>query len=117
MGKALWLLLPTAARSTILLIVILEDYGCIALSVWVPCSVPVELSVCLSTSCLVGPISVATQEIHRGTYIASHVVGHNAPVLYQANNVPPPPEGPFLCTKHLGEIVPDFQRYLTNYCN
>ena len=85
--KALWLLLPIAPRSTILLIIILEGYGGIALSIWVLCLVPVELSVHLPASCLVVPILVATQEIHRGTYIASHVVGHNAPVLHQANEV------------------------------
>ena len=71
-------------------------YGGIALSIWVPCSVQVELSPCLPTSCLVVPILVATQEIHHGTYVVSHIVGYNAPKLYQVNDIPHPLEGPFL---------------------
>ena len=110
--KALWLLIPTAPLSTILLIIISAGYGSIALFILVPCPVPMELSVCLPASNLVVPILVATQGIHHGTYVASHVVGHNAPQLLQANGVPPPPEGPFLHTKHLGEIVPDFRMFL-----
>ena len=106
--KVLWLLLPTASLSTILLVVILEGYCSIALSVWVPYPVPVELSVYLPASNLVVPILVAAQGIHHGTYIVSHVVGHNAPWLLQANGILPPPEGPFLHTKHLEEIVLDF---------
>ena len=54
-----------------------------------------ELSVCLTASDLVVPISVAAQGIHRCTYIVSHVVGHDVPWLLQANGVPPPPEGLF----------------------
>ena len=45
---------------------------------------------------------------HYGTYVVSHVVGHDALWLLQANGVPPLPEGPFLHTKRLGEIVPAF---------
>ena len=113
--KAFWLLLPIAPQSTILPIIILEVYGGIALSVWVPCLVPAELSICLPASSLVVPILVATQEIHHGTYVASHIVGHNSPVSHQENEVPPPQEGPFLHTKHLGEIVLDFRMFLIKY--
>ena len=74
-----------------------------------------ESSVHLPASYLVVPILVATQEIHHGTYIASHVVGHNAPVSHQANEVLSPPEGPFLSTKYLREIILDFWRFLINY--
>ena len=61
------------------------------------------------------PILVAAQGIHHGTYIVSHVVGHDALWLLQANGVPPLPEGPFPRTKHLGEIVPDFQMFSISY--
>ena len=85
-------------------------YGRIALSVWVPCLVPAELSVYLPASCL-----VATQEIHHSTCIANHVVGHNAPVSHQVNKVPHPPEGYFLYTNYLGEIVLDSWMFLIDY--
>ena len=77
--KALWLLLPTAPLSIILLVIILEGYSSIALSIWVLWPVPVELSVHLPASDLVVPILVAAQGKHHGTYIVSHVVGHDAP--------------------------------------
>ena len=67
-----------------------------------------ELSVYLPVSYLVVIISVATQEIHCSTYLAGHIVGYDAPESHRANEVLPPPEGPFLCTNHLGEIVLDF---------
>ena len=67
----------------ILLIIIPEGYGSIALFVLVFCLVPVELGVNLPASNLVVPILVAAQEIHCGTYIVSHIVGHNAPWLLQ----------------------------------
>ena len=86
-------------------------YGGIALSIWVLCLIRVESSACLLTSYLVVPTLVAIQEIHRGTYVVSHVVGHNAPNLHQENEVPPPLEGPFLHTKQLGEMVLDFQMF------
>ena len=60
-------------------------------------------------------ISVAVQEIHCGTYVVSHVVGHDAPWLHQANGVPAPPEGPILRTKCLGELVLDFRMFLINF--
>ena len=66
----------------------------------------------LPASYLVVPILVATQGIHRSTYIVTHVVGRNAPKLHQANKVPPPLEGPFLHTKHLGEMLPYFWKLL-----
>ena len=110
--KALWLLFPTAPLSTILLVIILKGYGGIALSVWVPCPVPVESSVHLPDSNLVVPILVASQGIKHGNYIVSHVVGHNAHWLLQAYGVPPPLEGPFLHTKYLGEIELDFWMFI-----
>ena len=97
--KALWLLLLAAPLSIILLIIIPEGYGNIALFILVPCPVPMEWSVHLPASDLVVPISVAAQGTHRSTYVVSHVVGHNAPWLLQANGVPPLPEGPFLLYK------------------
>ena len=75
------------------------------------CPVLTEWSVRLLASDSVVPISVASQGTHRGTYVVSHVVGHNAPWLLRANGVPPLPEGPFLRTKRLGEIVPDFRMF------
>ena len=42
-------------------------------------------------------------------------MGHDAPWLLQANGVMPPPEGPFLYTEHLGEIVLEFQMFLIKY--
>ena len=87
--KALWLPLPAAPQSIVLLIIILMGYGDIALSVPVLCPVLMELSVRLPASCLVVPISIASQEIHRGTYVVSHVVGHNAPWLHRANGYRP----------------------------
>ena len=107
---------PTSNSSTILLVIILEGYGCVALSIWVLCPVPAELSVCLPASNLVVPISVAAQGTHDGTYIVSHIVDHNTPRLLQASGVLPLPEGPFLHIKYLGEIVLDFQMLLISYC-
>ena len=42
------------------------------------------------------------------TCIVSYAVGHDAPWLHRENGVPPPPEGPFLHTIYLGEILLDF---------
>ena len=109
--KAVWLLPLAAPLSTILLIIIPEGYGDIALFVLVPCPVLVECSVHLPASDLMVPILVATQGIHHGTYVVSHVVNHDAPWLHRANGVPPLPEGSFLGRKHLGEIVLDFQMF------
>ena len=113
--KALWLLLPAAPLSIILLIIISKGYGNIALFVLVPCPVLMECSVHLPASDSVVPILVAAQGAHCGTYIVSHVVGHDASWLLQANGVPPLPEGPFLHTKCLGEIVPEFRMFLISY--
>ena len=68
-----------------------------------------EWSVHLPASDLVVLILVASQGTHHGTYILSHVVEHNDPRLLQANGVPPLPEGLFLHTKHLEEIVLAFR--------
>ena len=110
--EGLWLLLLTPSLSTILLIIITEGFNGIALFLLflclVSCLVPTELSVCLPASDLVVIMSIAAQGIHRGTYIVSHVVGHNAPWLLQVNGVLPPLEGLFLHTKYLREIVIDF---------
>ena len=86
-----------------------------AISIWNLCPVQVELSAHLPTSYLVVPILVATQEIYCCTYIESHIVGHDALRLHQENDVPPPPKGLFLHTKHLGEIVQGFWMFLINY--
>ena len=93
--KALWLLLLAAPLSIILLIIIPEGYGDIALFILVPCLVLTEWSVYLPASNLVVPILVAAQGTHCGTYVVSHVVGHDAPWLLRANGVPPLPEGLF----------------------
>ena len=74
-----------------------------------------EWSVHLPASNSVVPILVAAQGTHRGTYVVSHIVGHDAPWLLQANGVPPLLEGPFLHTKCLGEIVLDFRMFLISY--
>ena len=58
---------------------------------------------------------VATQEIHHGTYVVSHIVAHGAPRLYQANEVPAPPEGPFIHKKYLGELVQGYWTFLIWY--
>ena len=79
--KVWWPLLPTSPQSTILLIIILVGYSGIDLSIWFPHPVWAELSACLPTSYLLVRISLATQEIHRGTYKVSHIVGHNTPQL------------------------------------
>ena len=113
--KALWLPLLAAPQYIILLIIIPKGYGDIALFILVPCLVPMEWSVHLPASNLVVLILVAAQGTHRGTYIVSHVVGHNVPRLLQANRVPPLLEGPFLYTKHLGEIILDFQIFLISF--
>ena len=102
------LLLPTAPQSITLVIIIPVDYGGIALSVQVQLPIPAELSAYLPASYLVVPISIATQEIHYGTCIASHVVGHNAPESLQSNEVLPPLEDLFLCTKYLRETGQGF---------
>ena len=81
------------------------DYGGIAFFIWVQCPAPTGLSAYLPVSGLLVPILVSTQEIQSATYVASHIVGHNALESPQANEALPPPEDPFLCTKHLGEIV------------
>ena len=109
--KALWLLLLAAPLSITLLIIIPEDYGNIALFILVPCPVPTEWSAHLPASNLVVPILIASQGTHRGTYVVSQVVGHNAPRLLRANGVLPLPEGPFICIKCLGEIVLDFKMF------
>ena len=67
--KALWLLLLAAPLSIILLIIIPEGYGNIALFVLVLCLVPMEWSVHLPASNLVVPILVAAQGTHHGTYM------------------------------------------------
>ena len=59
--KALWLPLPVAPLSIILLIIVPEGYGNIALFVLVLCSVLMEWSVCLLASDSVVPILVAAQ--------------------------------------------------------
>ena len=64
-----------------------------------------ESSARLATSCLVVPILVATQEIHHGTFIVSHIVDHDAPKLHQENEVASPLEGPLPRTKYLGAIL------------
>ena len=87
-----------------------------ALFVWVLCLFQAESSACLPTSYLVVPILVATQEIHHGTYIVSHVVGHDAPKLLQKNEIPLLLVGYFLCTEYLGEIVLDFWMFSIKYC-
>ena len=79
--KAVWLQLLAAPLSIILLIIIPEGYGNIALFVLVLCLVLMEWSVHLPASDSVVPISVAAQGTHSGTYIVSHVMGHNAPWL------------------------------------
>ena len=89
--KAVWLPFPAAPLSIILLIIIPGGYGDIALFVLVPCPVLTEWSGCLPASDLVAPISVAAQGTHCGTYVVSHVVGHDAPRLLQANGEPPLP--------------------------
>ena len=75
--KALWLLLLTAPLSTILLIIILEGYGDIALfilgSMYL---VPMELTVYLPASNLVVPILVAAQGTH-SRYLCSK--SHSGP--------------------------------------
>ena len=109
--KALWLPLPAAPLSIILLIIVPDCYGDIALFMLVPCLVLTEWSVHLLASDLVVPILVAAEGTHRGTYVVSHIVGHDASQLLRANGVPPLPEGPFLYTKCLGEIVPDFRMF------
>ena len=79
--KALWLLLLAAPLSIILLIIIPDGYGDIALFILVPCPVVIEWSVRLPASDLVVAISVSAQGTHCSTYIVSHVVGHDAPWL------------------------------------
>ena len=54
------------------------EYNGVVLSILVQCPIPVELSAHLLTFYLVAPFLAVTQEIHRSTYIASHVVGHDA---------------------------------------
>ena len=83
-------------------------YSNVVLSIWVPCLVRAELSARLPTSYSMVPISVATQEIHHGTYEVSHIVGHDAPKLHKANEVSLLLEGFFFYTEHLEEIVLDF---------
>ena len=56
-------------------------YGDIALFILVPCPVLMEWSVRLLASDSVVPIPVASRGTHRGTYVVSHVVGHDAPRL------------------------------------
>ena len=60
---------------------------------------------------------VATQEIHHGTYVVSHIVGHEAPKLHQKNEVPPLVESLFLYMEYLGEIVPGMQVFLSIILN
>ena len=48
-----------------------------------------ELSAYLAASYLVVPVLVATQEIHRGTYVASHIVGHDARVTWRKKGTAP----------------------------
>ena len=74
-----------------------------------------EWSIYLPASNLVVPILVAAQGTYRGTYIVSHIVGHDAPRLLRENGVPPLLEGPFLYTKHLGEIILDFRMFLIGH--
>ena len=61
------------------------------------------------------PFLAATQEVHHGIYIASHVVGQDAPELQQVNGLLPPMEGPFLYTKCFQEISWGFQMFLIAY--
>ena len=72
------------------------DYSGNALYMCVQCPVTVESRAHFLDSCLVVPILVATHEIHCHTYVASHVVGYDAPKSHLANEVLPPLEDPFL---------------------
>ena len=54
------------------------DFSGIAYSVWLQFPAQAESSAYLPDSYLVVPIFIATQEIHHGTYLTSHVVGYNA---------------------------------------
>ena len=83
---------------------------------WVSCPDPMESSAHLPTSCLVVPISIATQEIHHRTYVVSYVVGHNALKLHQENEVLPFLEDSFLHTENFREIVLDVWVFLIDYC-
>ena len=47
----------------------------------------------------------------RYLHVVSHVVGHDAPWLLQANGVPPLPEGPFL---HVQDVLE--KQYWTSGC-
>ena len=51
------------------------------------------------------PFLVATQEVHHGTYVASHLVGHDALESHQVDGVDRVLSlgDPYLLTKHLGE--------------
>ena len=87
--KALWLLPLAAPLSTILLIIISESYGDIALFILLLCLVPMEWSVCLPAFDLVVLILLAAQGTHHGTYIVSHIVDYDAIRLLRANGVLP----------------------------
>ena len=117
-GKEEGLMAPTSNSSAVYYFTnnYSMDYGGIAFSVWVQCPLPMELSACFPTFHLVVPISVFTQEIHYGICRASHVVEHNTYALHKANKVLPFLEDPFLCTKHLREIVQGFQTFLIKHC-
>ena len=91
------------------------DYDDIVLSILVQCLVPAESSAYLPASCLVVPFLLTTQEIYRGTYIASHIVGHNASDLHQDNEVLHPPEDPLPYTKYLGGREQGFQTSLITH--
>ena len=65
------------------------DYNGVILSVLVQYLVPAESNAHLPLSYLVLPFLAANQEKHYRTYIASHVVSHNAPDSHQVNGVIP----------------------------
>ena len=84
-------------------------YDGIVLSILIHCPVPEEFRAYLLASYLKAPFLAATQEINYSTYIANHIMGHNAPESHQATEVLAPSEDSFLYTKCLRKIRQGFQ--------
>ena len=62
------------------------------------------------------PFWVIAWEVYSGTYVASHIAGHDTPELHQVNRILYPPRDPSLNAKCFGEKGQGFWVFLIKNC-